>query len=110
MTVMFSLALMALPRSALSRAMEKCPLGVTRNCPLLGITEERANERGANHGKPVVELSTGAGDEDAGRRGGDVAAQGVGVGAEADRAASGLKPSHGEGLRGGGRDEAVQIA
>jgi hypothetical protein len=39
----------------LSRAMENCPLGVTRNCPLLGITEERANGRGANHGKPVVE-------------------------------------------------------
>lgn len=42
-------------RMELSRAMENCPLGVTRNCPLLGITEERANERGPNHGKPVVE-------------------------------------------------------
>ena len=39
----------------MSRAMENCPLGVTRNCPLLGIAEERANERGTNHGKPVVE-------------------------------------------------------
>jgi hypothetical protein len=31
-------------------------------------------------------------------------------GAEADRAASGLQPSHGEGLRGGGRRKAVQVA
>src|SRR3974377_1618125 len=76
--------------------------------PLLGITEERANERGANHGMPVVERSTGAGDEDAGRRSGDVAAEGVRVGAEADRAAAGLQPSHGEGLCGGGGGEPVQ--
>jgi hypothetical protein len=34
----------------------------------------------------------------------------VWLGAEADRAASGLQPSHGEGLRGGGRREAVQVA
>src|SRR5262249_11188535 len=93
--------------SPLSRAMANCPLGVTSNGPILGITQERANERGTNHGKPVVERSTGAGDEDAGRRGGDVAAEGVRVGAEADRAAAGLQPSHGEGLRGGGRGEAV---
>jgi hypothetical protein len=43
-----------------------------------------------NHGKPVVERSTGAGDEDAGRRSGDVAAEGVRVGAEADCAGTGL--------------------
>src|SRR4051794_19438831 len=75
---------------AVSRAMENCPLGVTRNCPLLGITEERANGRGANHGNPVVERSTGAGDEDAGRCGGDVAAEGVRVGCKADCASSGV--------------------
>src|SRR2546421_1924413 len=64
------------------------------------LAEEKAHERGANHGKPVVEKSTGAGDEDAGRRGGDVAPEGVRVGSEADRAAAGMQPSHGEGLRG----------
>src|SRR5579883_1159 len=73
------------------------------------ITEERANERGTNQGKPVVERSTGAGDEDAGRCGGDVAPEGVRVGSEADCAAAGLQPSHGEGLRGGGRGEAVEV-
>jgi hypothetical protein len=73
------------------------------------IAEERAHEWGTNHGKLVVELSTRAGDEDAGRCGGDVAPKGVRVGFEADRAASLLQPSHGEGLRGGGRGEAVQV-
>src|SRR5579884_2755081 len=73
------------------------------------IAEERANERGTNHGKPVVERSTGAGDEDAGRCGGDVAPEGVRVASEADCAAAGLQPSHGEGLRGGGRGEAVEV-
>ena len=34
---------------------------------------------------------------------------GVRVGAEADRAATELQPSHGEGLRGDGRGEAVQV-
>src|SRR3954454_6406737 len=58
------------------------------------LAEERANERGANHGNPFVEKSTGAGDEDAGRRGGDVAAEGVRVGAETDRAAAWMQPSH----------------
>src|SRR3974390_750075 len=46
------------------------------------ITEERANERRPNHPKPVVERSTGAGDEDAGRRRGDVGGGGGGGGGE----------------------------
>ncbi|MCA6104585.1 hypothetical protein [Bradyrhizobium australafricanum] len=36
-------------RKQLSRAMENCPLGAMRNCPLLGLAEERANEAGTNH-------------------------------------------------------------
>src|SRR5262245_11897794 len=89
--------------------MKNCPLGATRNCPPW-ITEERANERRPNHPKPVVERSTGAGDEDAGRRRGDVAVEGVRLGREADCTAAGLQPSHGERVRGGRRGEAVQVA
>src|ERR1700722_6678318 len=73
------------------------------------LAEERAHARGANHGNPIVERSTGAGDEDAGRRSGDVAFEGVRGGCKADCAASGLQPSHGKGLRGGRRGEAVQV-
>jgi hypothetical protein len=43
----YELRTLVCPR--VSRAMENCPLGVTRNCPLLGAEEERVNEAGTNH-------------------------------------------------------------
>jgi len=98
-----------LERFPLSRDMENCPLDDTRNCPLLVIGESR-DERGANHRKPFVGRSTGAGDEDAGRSRGDGAAEGVRLGYQADRTRVGLQPSHGEALCGGRWPGAVQVA
>src|SRR5208282_763147 len=74
------------------------------------VAEERANERGRNHGKSFVERSTGADNEDARRSGGDGSSEGVWLGGEADSGGTWLQPPYGEALRGGGRSATVPSA